>query len=76
MDKVSMSHLISFLRYQTKCTIQFLFRQLMTSLTWRFLGSTSRVMADMEKRGEAENTKIWISWEGKELFRWNKKYFS
>ena len=31
IDKVSMSHLISFSRYQTKCVIKFLFRQLMTS---------------------------------------------
>ena len=31
MDKVSMSHLISFSRYQTKCVIKFLLRQLMTS---------------------------------------------
>ena len=30
MDKVSMSHLISFSRYQTKCVVK-LFRQLMTS---------------------------------------------
>ena len=37
MDKVSMSHLISFSRYQTKCVIKFLFRQLMTSQTLRFL---------------------------------------
>ena len=29
MDKVSMSHLISFSRYQTKYVIKFLFRQLM-----------------------------------------------
>ena len=29
-----------------------------------------------EKRGEDENTKIWISRERKELFRWNKKYLS
>ena len=28
------------------------------------------------KWGEDENTKIWISWDGKELFRWNKKHFS
>ena len=33
-------------------------------------------MTDREKRGEDENTKIWISWEGKELFRWNKKEIS
>ena len=25
------------------------------------------------KRGEDRNTKIWISWERKQLFRWNKK---
>ena len=30
MDKVSMLHLISFSRYQTKCVIKFFFRQLMT----------------------------------------------
>ena len=29
MDKVSMSHLIFLSRYQTKCVIKFLFRQLM-----------------------------------------------
>ena len=33
-------------------------------------------MADREKRGEDRNTKIWISPEQKELFRWNKKHFS
>ena len=33
-------------------------------------------MADREKRGEDENTKIWISREQKEFFRWNKKHFS
>ena len=33
-------------------------------------------MADTEKRGEDGKTKIWISWERKELFRWNKKHFS
>ena len=36
MDKVSMTHLISISRYQTKCVIKFLFRQLMTSYTLRF----------------------------------------
>ena len=28
------------------------------------------------KRGKDRNTKNWISQDGKELFRWNKKYFS
>ena len=33
-------------------------------------------MADMEKkRGKDENTKICISRERKDLFRWNKKTF-
>ena len=41
-----------------------------------FLESTSKAMADREKRGEDEYTKTWISRERKELFRWNKKHFS
>ena len=32
-----MSYLFSFTRYQTKCVIEFLFRQLMTSGTLRFI---------------------------------------
>ena len=31
ISKVSMSHVISFTRYQTKCVIKWLFRQLMTT---------------------------------------------
>ena len=31
MDKVSISYLFSFSRYQTKCAIEFLFRKLMAS---------------------------------------------
>ena len=73
MDKDSMSDLISFSRYQTKY-VKFMFRQLMTSQT--YLGSNSKAMADREKRGEVGNTKIWISWEWKKLFKWNKKHLS
>ena len=40
-----------------------------------FLGSISKAMVDREKRGEDENTKIWISRERKKLFRWNKFFF-
>ena len=36
-DKVPMSYLFYFSRYQTKYVIKFLFRQLMTSLTLRFI---------------------------------------
>ena len=28
------------------------------------------------KRGKDGNTKIWISWDQKEFFQWNKKHFS
>ena len=59
MDKVSMSHLISFSRYQTKCVIKFLFRQLMTSQILRFfLDQPLKQRLTGKKRGEEENTKI------------------
>ena len=77
MDKVSMSHDISFSRHQTKCVIKFIFRQLMTSKTVRFfLYQPLKQWLTGTKRGEDENTKTWISRERKELFRWNKKHFS
>ena len=28
------------------------------------------------KRGGDGNTKIWVSWEQREVFKWNKKHFS
>ena len=77
MEKVSMSHLISFSRYQTKCVIKSLFRQVMTSQTLRFfLNQPLKQWLTGKKRGEDENTKIQISQERKELFRSNKKHFS
>ena len=48
-DKVSISYPFSFSRYQTKCVIKFLLRQ---------LNMSSKAMADREKRGEDENIKI------------------
>ena len=51
-----MSYLISFSRYETKCIIKFLFRQLMNFKI--FLESTSIAMADRGKRKEGQNTKI------------------
>ena len=58
MDKVSMSHLISFLRYETKCIIKFLFRQLMTSSTLRFfLDQLLKQWLTERKIEEDENTK-------------------
>ena len=59
MDKVSMSYLLSFSRYQTKCVIEFLFRQLMISLTLRFiLDHFLKQWPTERKRGEDGNTKI------------------
>ena len=58
MDKVSMSHLISFSRYQTKCVIKFLFRQLMMSQTIRFmLDQPLKQQLTERKRGEDEKKK-------------------
>ena len=54
-----MSHLISFPRYQTKCVIKFLFRQMMTSQTLGFLLNHTLIQwLTGKKRGEEENTKI------------------
>ena len=51
MHKVSMSYLFSFSRYQTKCVIKILFRQLMKSQTIRFiLDQALKAMADWEKK--------------------------
>ena len=58
MNKVSMSYLISSSRYQTKCVIKCLFRQVMTSQTLRFfLNQPLKQWLTGEKRGEDENTK-------------------
>ena len=54
-----MSHLISFSRYQAKCVIKFLFRQLMTSQTLRFfMDQPPKQWLTGEKRGESANTKF------------------
>ena len=59
MNKVSMLHLISFSRYETKCVIKFLIRQLMTSQVLRFfLDQALRQWLTGKKRVENENTKM------------------
>ena len=74
--KVSMSYLFSFSGYQTKCVIEFLFRQLMTSWTLRFIfNHPPKQWPTGRKKGKDRYTKIWISQERNELFRWNKKHF-
>ena len=65
-----MSYFFSFSGYQTKRAIEFLFRELMTSWTLRF------IFDHVEKEGRTEIQKNWISREQKEHFRWNKKHFS
>ena len=67
MDKVSMAYLFSFLIYQTKCVIKFLFRQLITSLTLRFICEhTLKQWLTGRRKEKDKNAKIWISWERKE----------
>ena len=59
MDKVSMSHLIYFSRYQTKRVSKFLFRQMMTSETLRFfLNQPLKQWLTGKKRGEVGNRKF------------------
>ena len=75
--QVSMPSHFSFSRYQTKCVIEFLFWQLMASWTLRFIFDHSlKQWPTDRKKGKDRNTKIWISQEQKEPFRWNKKHFS
>ena len=77
MDKVLMSHHISFSRCQTKCVIKFLFRQLMTSQTVRFfLYQLLKPWLTGTKRVKDKNSKTWISQEQKSMLKWNKKHFS
>ena len=46
------------------------------SQTLRFIFKQSlKQMEDRDKKREDGNTKVWISRERKELFRWNKKHF-
>ena len=76
MGKVSMSHFFSFSRYQTKCVIKFLFRQLMTSQTLRIIfNHPPKQWLTGRKGGKEGNTKMWLSPEQQEFFRWNKKAF-
>ena len=54
-----MSHLISFSRYQTKCVIKFLLKTVDDVINVKiFLRSTSKAIADREKKREDENRKI------------------
>ena len=76
MDKVSMSHIIFFSRYQTECVIKLLFGQLMTTLTLRFfLDRLLKQRLTRKKTREGQNTKIWIYQKPKGLLRWNKNSF-
>ena len=68
--------LFPFSRYQTICVIEFLFGQFMTSWTLRFIfDHLLKQWPTVQKRGKGRNTKLWISRERKELYRWNKSIF-
>ena len=55
MDKVSMSYLFPFSRYQTECVLELLFRQLVMSLTLRFtLDHPLSNGQQVEKEGRTE----------------------
>ena len=59
MEKVSVSPFVSFSRYQTKCVIKFLFRQLVTSQILRFfLDQRLKQWLTGKKIEEDENTNI------------------
>ena len=56
--------------------IEILFTQLMTSWTLRLIfNHPLKQWPTGRKIGKDRNTKNWMSWERKELFRWNKKHF-
>ena len=75
VDQVSMAHLISFSRYQLKCVLSFyLYRWWHHKLLRFFLDQLVKQWLTGRKRGEDENTQIWISREWKELFKWNKNH--
>ena len=75
IDKVSISFLCFFSRYQRKCVTKFLFKQLMTSKTLKFVFSHPIKQWVTRKKGKDGNAIIWISPEWQELFRWYKKHF-
>ena len=77
MDKVSMSYLFFFSRYQTKCASKFLYRQLMTSRNLRFiLDQALKQWLTGRKRGENGNAKNLISRERKNLLDEIKNFHS
>ena len=69
MDKVSMSYLLSFLRYQTKCVLSSYLDSYGIINFEIYLRSMSKAMADRKKKRGDGNAKILISGERKELFR-------
>ena len=79
-DKVSMSYLFSFSRYQIKSFFKFLFRQLMVPQTLRFiLDQALKHWLTGRKRGKMEIQKSeYLQNENSFLDenRWNKKHLS
>ena len=68
MDKVSMSYLFSLSRYQPKCVIEFLFKQLITSQNLTFIfNQPLKQWLTRRKRGKTEIQKL--------EYLENEKYF-
>ena len=74
IDKVSWLYLFFLQRNQTKCVMKFLFRQCINHKL-RFM-SDHPLKQWLKKSMEDGNTKVWIWWEWKQLFWWNKKHIS
>ena len=59
MDKVSMSNLVSFSTYRTKCVIKFLFTQMMTSSILKFfLNQPLKQWLTGKKEGKTKTQKF------------------
>ena len=76
VGKVSTPYLFPFPRYQAKCVIKFLCRQLMASQTLRFISDQPpKQWLTGWERGEDGNTKIWISRQPKSFLDEIKNIF-
>ena len=76
MDKVSVSHLISFSRYQTNVLLSFYLDHWWRQTLRLFLDQPVKQWLTGRKTAKDRNTQIWISRKQKELFRWYRKHFS
>ena len=78
MDQVSMSYRFSFLRYQIKCVIEFLFRYLMTPQTLRSIFDPPlKQCLTRKRRGEDGNyyyCRYYIVTTGEDYPKWKSSF--